>query len=62
MREKGAEFRAERIRLFELGQVAATAMDNWGVVHGAQYVRLVFSNEPVERLAGLGERFRCSLL
>jgi aspartate/methionine/tyrosine aminotransferase len=49
-------------RLFELGQVAATPMDNWGVVHGAQYVRLVFSNEPLERLAGLAERFRRSLL
>ncbi len=49
-------------RLFERGQVAATAMDNWGVVNGAQFLRLVFSNEPVERLAGLGERFRHSLL
>ena len=49
-------------RLFELGQVAATAMDNWGETHGAQYVRLVFSNEPVERLAGIGERFRRALL
>jgi aspartate/methionine/tyrosine aminotransferase len=49
-------------RLFEQGQVAATAMDNWGIAHGAQYVRLVFSNEPVERLAGIGERFRRSLL
>lgn len=48
-------------RLFEHGQVAATAMDNWGVAHGAQHVRLVFSNEPVERLAGIGERFRRSL-
>ncbi len=49
-------------RLFELGRVAATPMDNWGETHGAQYVRLVFSNEPVERLAGIGERFRRSLL
>jgi hypothetical protein len=49
-------------RLFERGRVAATPMDNWGVVHGAQYVRLVFSNEPVERLRGIGDRFRRSLL
>jgi aspartate/methionine/tyrosine aminotransferase len=49
-------------RLFERGRVAATPMDNWGVVHGARYVRLVFSNEPVDRLAGIGERFRRSLL
>ena len=49
-------------RLFEQGQVAATAMDNWGIAHGPQHVRLVFSNEPVERLAGIGERFRRSLL
>ena len=49
-------------RLFEQGQIAATAMDNWGEVHGSQYVRLVFSNEPVERLKGIGERFRRSLL
>jgi aspartate/methionine/tyrosine aminotransferase len=48
-------------RLFEHGQVAATPMDNWGVEHGAQYVRLVFSNETVERLVGIGERFRRSL-
>jgi aspartate/methionine/tyrosine aminotransferase len=49
-------------RLFERGRVAATPMDNWGDVHGARYVRLVFSNEPVDRLAGIGDRFRLSLL
>ncbi len=49
-------------RLFERGRVAATPMDNWGLQHGAQHVRLVFSNEPVERLRGIGERFRVSLL
>ncbi len=48
------------VRLFERGEVAATAMDNWGVSHGSQHLRLVFSNEPVERLAGIGERFRLS--
>ncbi len=58
----GLSGREASAALFEKGQVAATPMDNWGEVHGAQYVRLVFSNEPVERLAGIGERFRRSLL
>ncbi len=48
-------------RLFRSGGVAATAMDNWGDVHGAQYLRLVFSNEPLTRLAGLGARVRAAL-
>ncbi|XVQ82845.1 pyridoxal phosphate-dependent aminotransferase [Microbispora siamensis] len=43
--------------LFHRGKVAATPMDGWGP-SGAHYLRLVFANEPVERLAGLGERFR----
>jgi len=43
-------------RLFEIGRIAATPMDNWGVTHGPQYVRLVFSNEPCGRLQGIGER------
>ncbi|MBE3013895.1 pyridoxal phosphate-dependent aminotransferase [Microbispora sp. NEAU-D428] len=43
--------------LFDRGKVAATPMDGWGP-SGAHYLRLVFANEPVERLAGLGERFR----
>ncbi len=49
-------------RLFEKGRVAATSMENWGTIHGAQYVRLVFSNEPLARLAGIGDRFRRSLV
>jgi aspartate/methionine/tyrosine aminotransferase len=43
-------------RLFERGKVAATPMDGWGP-SGSEYLRLVFANEPVERLAGLRERF-----
>lgn len=42
-------------------RVAATAMQGWGRVHGAQYIRFVFSNEPVERLRGLGEKVRRAL-
>ncbi len=47
-------------RLFEQG-VCATAMQGWGETHGRQYLRFVFANEPVERLALLGERVRRAL-
>jgi aspartate/methionine/tyrosine aminotransferase len=47
-------------RLFDLGKVAATPMDGWGP-NAADYLRIVFANEPAERLAGLGERFRMAL-
>jgi len=47
-------------RLFDRGQVAATPMDGWGP-SGAGYLRLVFANEPAERLTDLGERFRRAL-
>ena len=42
--------------LLERGRVAATPMRDWGEVNGDRFVRLVFSNEPVERLATLGPR------
>jgi N-succinyldiaminopimelate aminotransferase len=43
-------------------KVAATPMtDAWGGAHANRYVRLVFSNEPVERIALLGERLRAAL-
>ncbi|MBT8077499.1 MAG: pyridoxal phosphate-dependent aminotransferase, partial [Gammaproteobacteria bacterium] len=48
--------------LLEKGKIAATAMINWGGEHCANYVRLVYSNEPVERLEGIGSRFRSALL
>jgi len=44
-------------RLLSLGKVAATPMRDWGKLNSDQYVRLVFSNEPVERLNTLKERF-----
>lgn len=47
--------------LMERGAIAATPMANWGVENGAQFVRFVFSNEPVERLRGIGERVRRAL-
>jgi aspartate/methionine/tyrosine aminotransferase len=42
-------------------KVAATPMRGWGGDVADRHVRLVFSNEPVERLAKLGERLRAAL-
>jgi aspartate/methionine/tyrosine aminotransferase len=42
-------------------KVAATPMDGWGGPVAARHLRFVFSNEPVERLAVLGERVRAAL-
>jgi aspartate/methionine/tyrosine aminotransferase len=47
-------------RLLERAKVAATPMDGWGP-SGASYLRLVFANEPADRLATLGDRFRQAL-
>lgn len=41
--------------------VYVTSMDGWGEEHGSQYIRFVFSNEPCERLKGLGEKVRRAL-
>ena len=49
-------------RLFDKGKIAATPMVNWGSKNSTRYVRIVFSNEPVERLKGLGTRFKEALL
>ncbi len=43
--------------LLEKGEVAATAMSGWGPDAG-RYLRFVFSNEPVARLADIRERVR----
>jgi aspartate/methionine/tyrosine aminotransferase len=42
-------------------RVAATPMRGWGGEVAARRLRFVFSNEPVERLALLGERIRAAL-
>ncbi len=39
------------------GKVAATPMTGWGDSVAPRHLRIVFSREPVERLATLGERF-----
>lgn len=43
-------------RLFDSAKVAATPMNGWGP-SGERYLRIVFSNEPAERLAELRDRF-----
>jgi len=47
--------------LLEKGKIAATPMINWGGAQCTNFVRLVFSNESIERLRGVGERFRRAL-
>jgi aspartate/methionine/tyrosine aminotransferase len=47
-------------RLFERGRVAATPMTGWGP-SGGRYLRLVYANEPVDRLRDLGARFAAAL-
>lgn len=42
--------------LLEKGKIAATPMRDWGEKNGDAFVRLVFSNEPVERLVTLRDR------
>src|SRR5829696_1327943 len=42
-------------------QVAATPMTTWGEQVAPRYIRFVYSNEPVERRATLGDRLRAAL-
>ena len=44
--------------MLKRGKIAATPMKNWGEKNADQYVRLVFSNEPVKRLRELGPRMK----
>ena len=48
-------------RLLEKGKIAATAMTGWGSERSANFVRFVFSNEPVSRLRGLRERVEAAI-
>ncbi|MCY4387582.1 MAG: aminotransferase class I/II-fold pyridoxal phosphate-dependent enzyme [Desulfurellaceae bacterium] len=48
-------------RLLERGKIAATAMTGWGSKRSANFVRFVFSNEPVSRLRGLRERVEAAI-
>lgn len=49
------------VRLLEKENIAATPMKNWGSEKSENYVRIVFSNEPRERLEGIGEKFMRAL-
>ena len=46
--------------LFSHAKIAATPMTGWGN-QAARYIRFVFSNEPAERLIGMGEKVRKAL-
>ncbi|NQV22020.1 MAG: pyridoxal phosphate-dependent aminotransferase [Rhodospirillales bacterium] len=48
-------------RLLEHGKIAATPMRDWGEENSDQFVRLVFSNEPLERLRGIRARVDAAL-
>ena len=47
--------------LLQHGKIAATTMTNWGSGNMEKYIRLVYTNEPQERLKGLGERVKNAL-
>jgi len=57
----GLDGAAAAKRLLDTGKIAATPMVNWGGARSANYVRFVFSNEPVERLRGIRERVHRAL-
>lgn len=57
----GMDGAAAASRLLEVAKVAVTPMGNWGATAASPYVRLVFANEPVPRLRGLGDRIRRAL-
>jgi aspartate/methionine/tyrosine aminotransferase len=48
-------------RLLDRGKIAVTPMTGWGTQRSDNFVRLVFSNEPVHRLLGLRQRVNAAL-
>jgi len=48
-------------RLFDHTRIAATPMTGGGEVNGVGWIRLVYANEPIERLRGIGDRVRHAL-
>lgn len=56
----GIDGRTATKRLLKLGKIAATPMVHWGTDSAGRYVRLVFSNEPIARLRGIGKRFQAA--
>ena len=47
--------------LLENGRIAATPMTAWGETVAPRHVRLVYANEPLARLRGIGDRVRAAL-
>jgi aspartate/methionine/tyrosine aminotransferase len=58
----GQDGAAASRRLLEKARIAATPMVNWGSSTAAKYLRVVFSNEPADRLKGIGQRFLDALV
>jgi aspartate/methionine/tyrosine aminotransferase len=56
--EMGMDSVSASDRLLNKAKIAATPMRDWGHRNCDQFIRLVFSNETVERLSELGERMR----
>lgn len=48
--------------LLQHARIAATPMVNWGSEKAGDYIRFVFSNEPEERLKGMGIRVKKALM
>jgi aspartate/methionine/tyrosine aminotransferase len=48
--------------LLQAADIAATAMVNWGTERCRNYLRIVYSNESISRLTGIGDRFRRAFL
>ncbi|MES2956917.1 MAG: pyridoxal phosphate-dependent aminotransferase [Pseudomonadota bacterium] len=57
----GSNGREASRALLERAQIAATSMENWGLPDTSRYLRLVFANEPLARLVGIGARMRAAL-
>jgi aspartate/methionine/tyrosine aminotransferase len=54
----GVDAAALSARMLECGRIAATAMTAWGETVAPRYMRFVYTNEPRDRLNGIGARVR----
>jgi aspartate/methionine/tyrosine aminotransferase len=59
--ELGLDAPALSAALLERGRIAATPMTAWGETVAPRNVRFVYSNEPIRRLRGIGERVRAAM-
>jgi aspartate/methionine/tyrosine aminotransferase len=56
--EMGLDSATASNQMLKHGKIAATPMKGWGEVNSDQFVRLVFSKEPVQRLSELRQRMQ----